>query len=105
MTTFNSFEELAKVFGCKLKAKEKMEHGSYITVEAQCGKKAVVIWSIISDRESTKMYGPRGNLILTPEEICAITGYERNSVVSCLITLIRNGFIRPANNGQAVKAA
>jgi hypothetical protein len=102
---FNSFAELARVFGSQVKAKEKMEHGAYLTVESQCGKKAVVLWAILTDRESCKTYGENGKLLLTPAELAEITGYTESAVIGCLLNLIRNGYARPSSCGSKVKAA
>lgn len=105
MQTFNSFAELARVYGCKVKAQERMAHGTFLTVQEECGRKAAIIWSILQDREACKRYGDAGKIILTPAELVDITGYEESSVIGCLMTLIRNRFIRPTSDGQAVKAA
>ncbi len=102
---FTSFAELARVFGSEVKAKEKMAHGSYLTVETECGHKAAVIWAVLQDRESCRNYGENGKLILTPAEIAGITGYTESSVIGCLLSLVRRGHARPTTDGKAVKAA
>lgn len=105
MQVFTSFTELARVFGSEVKAKEKLAHGSYITVQDQCGNKAAVIWAVLQDRESCKVYGDNGKLLLTPAELAGITGYAVSSVIGCLLSLIRNGHARPSSCGSKVKAA
>ena len=102
---FTSFADLAKALGSKIKAKEKMAHGSYITVQSDCGHKAAVIWAVLQDREACRTYGDNGKIILTPTELAEITGYAESSVIGCLISLIRRGHIRPTSDGKAVKAA
>lgn len=105
MQTFNSFAELARVYGCKVKAQERMAHGTFLTVQEKCGHKAAILWSVLQDREACKRYGDKGKIILTPTELADITGYAESSVIGCLMTLINNRFIRLTTDGQAVKAA
>jgi hypothetical protein len=105
MQEFNSFAELARVHGSTVKAQEKLAHGSYITVEDNCGKKAAIIWSILTERECTKAYGENGKLILSLDELCKITGYNESSVIGCVVNLIRNNYARPTSDGKGVKAA
>lgn len=100
----NSFKELARLFG-KVKAEEKMQLSTFIVVEEQCGGKAAVIWSVLQDREANKRYGDKGKIILTPKELAEATGYEEGSVIGCLLSLLGKGYVRPAFNGTAVKAA
>lgn len=102
---FTSFKELARVFGSEVKAREKIAHGSYLTVQTDCGNKAAIIWSVLQDREACRTYGENGKIILTPTELSEITGYTESSVIGCCISLIRRGHIRPTSNGKAVKAA
>lgn len=102
---FTSFAELARVFGSEIKAKEKIAHGSYLTVETDCGHKAAVIWAVLQDREACRLYGDNGKIILTPVELAEITGYTLSSVIGCLISLVRRGHVRPTSDGKAVKAA
>jgi hypothetical protein len=74
-------------------------------VETKCGSKAARIFNLLSNRESCKVYGNNGAIILTPETIMAETGFTRPTVVGCLLNLVRNGFARPTAVGKAVKAA
>ncbi len=101
----NSFKELARIFGSKVKAEEKLGHGTYIVVEEACGRKAAVLWTVLQDREACRMYGEAGKIILTPAELAEITGYEVQSVIGSLMALIGKGFARLTENGNAVKAA
>ena len=104
-TVLRSFAELAATVGQKIEAKERKEFGAIITVETKCGGKATRIFNLLQDRESRKIYGTQGEIILTPETIMAETGFARDTVVGCLISLVRNGFARPTADGKAVKAA
>lgn len=100
-----SFKELAATVGAKIEEKERKEFGAIITVEMKCGNKAARIFTLLQDRESCKVYGKAGAIIVTPAEIAEETGYTESSVIGCLISLIRNGFARPTVDGKAVKAA
>ena len=104
-TVLRSFAELAATVGQKIDAKERKEFGAIITVETKCGSKAARIFNLLQDRESRKVYGNNGQIILTPETIMAETGYSRPTVIGCLLNLVRNGFARPTADGKAVKAA
>src|SRR5581483_6077470 len=101
MQEFNSFAELARIHGIA-KAQEKLNNGTFAIVEDNCGKKAAVIWSVITERECTKAYGDNGKLILSLNDLCDITGYNESSVIGCVVNLIRNNYIRPTSDGKGV---
>jgi hypothetical protein len=105
MAVLRSFAELAASVGHKIEAKERKEFGATITVETKCGSKGVRIFNLLQNRESGKIYGKFGQIILTPEEIATATGIAIPSVIGCLISLIRNGFLRATADGKAVRAA
>lgn len=102
---FHSFKELAKVHGPKLVEKELKQHGTSLVIATKCGHKAETIWSLFQYRESCKVYGVDGKIILSPQEIAELTGFTVETVTNCCLNLVRNGYLRLAENGQSVKAA
>lgn len=101
----HSFKELAATVGVKLGKKELKQHGTSVVIADKCGWKAERIWNLLNYRESCRLYGDNGKHILTAEEIAEATGFSEGTVVACCVNLIKNGYLRSADGGNAVKAA
>jgi len=108
LNSFKDFGDLARALGCKNKAQQLKARPAFAQVRLDCGWKAAVIWSIFQDMESSKRYGPRGKIVLSPEEIVKMTDYSYEVVAQCLAKLVGKEHLRLAWDGegrQAVKAA
>lgn len=106
MVTVKSFAELAKVMGKKVKVKpEPIKINTFLHVQTKCGEHAAQIWAWMNEQEACKRYGVNGQIIHSPEDIAKILNLEKSTVVSSLITLMRNGFAKPTKDGRKVRAA
>ena len=101
----HSFADLAKVMGCKVKAKKVVELTNFQNIEEKCGRKAACIWAYLQDQETTKKCGPKGAIIHNMDTLRTVTGYDDSVIFGSVIALVRNGYARLTANGQAVKAA
>jgi hypothetical protein len=100
----NTFSELAKLYGCKVKAKAKLAHPPLVEVQDKLGNLCAVLWSYIQEREYCKRYGDKGQHILTPAALAEWSGFPLHKVEPALIRLLCGGFIRSAGP-NAVRAA
>ena len=104
-TVLHSFADLAKVMGCKKKAKKVVEMATFQNIETKCGRKAAVIWAFLNDQEACKRYGAKGEILHDLEQLKAVTGYEESTIIGSAISLARNGFAKFTQNGQYMRAA
>ena len=87
--TVGTYNELRRLFGPTINDDVKVKDSTLVSVVNTAGPKAAAVWRIMTDTESGKRYGKRGDIFWTPEELSKASGYDVPLVQTLLIELMK----------------